>query len=58
MSLPIPDYDGVGDNADQLPLDASETVDTDGDGIGNNADPDDDGDESVTIFRSIPTRRE
>ena len=27
-----------------MPLDATETLDTDGDGIGNNADTDDDGD--------------
>jgi hypothetical protein len=38
------DGDGVSDTADAFPLDASETVDTDGDGIGNNADTDDDGD--------------
>ena len=37
------DSDGVGDNADAFPNDASETIDTDGDGIGNNADTDDDG---------------
>ena len=30
--------DGVGDNADALPNDASETLDDDGDGVGNNAD--------------------
>ena len=38
------DADGVNDNLDALPLDATETIDTDLDGIGNNADPDDDGD--------------
>ena len=32
------------DSADDLPLDATETLDTDGDQIGNNADTDDDGD--------------
>jgi len=38
------DGDGVADDSDAFPLDASETVDTDSDGIGNNADTDDDGD--------------
>ena len=38
------DNDGVADEDDDLPLDASESVDTDGDGIGNNADTDDDND--------------
>ena len=38
------DADGVLDLDDDVPLDASETVDTDDDGIGNNADPDDDND--------------
>ena len=38
------DADGVFDLDDDVPLDASETVDTDDDGIGNNADPDDDND--------------
>ena len=38
------DGDGVSDDFDEFPLDASESVDTDGDGIGNNADPDDDND--------------
>jgi hypothetical protein len=38
------DGDGVSDENDALPLDAAETVDTDGDGIGNNGDTDDDGD--------------
>ncbi|WP_206485604.1 M12 family metallo-peptidase [Thalassotalea sp. G2M2-11] len=38
------DGDGVLDSEDAFPLDASESVDTDGDGIGNNADTDDDGD--------------
>jgi hypothetical protein len=32
------DNDGVADTSDAFPLDASESVDTDGDGIGNNAD--------------------
>jgi hypothetical protein len=38
------DNDGVLDDADAFPLDATETVDTDLDGVGNNADTDDDGD--------------
>ena len=38
------DGDGVEDGLDTFPLDASESVDTDGDDIGNNADADDDGD--------------
>ena len=38
------DNDGVLDVNDALPLDASESVDTDGDGIGDNADSDDDND--------------
>jgi hypothetical protein len=38
------DGDGVLDVADALPLDATETLDTDGDFMGNNADTDDDGD--------------
>ena len=38
------DADGVFDLDDDVPLDASETVDTDDDGIGNNADADDDND--------------
>ena len=38
------DGDGVADSSDAFPLDASETLDSDGDGIGNNADSDDDGD--------------
>ena len=38
------DADGVLDLDDDVPLDASESVDTDDDGIGNNADPDDDND--------------
>jgi hypothetical protein len=38
------DDDGVIDTEDDLPLDSTESVDTDGDGVGNNADADDDGD--------------
>jgi hypothetical protein len=41
---PDDDNDGLNDENDALPLDASEQDDTDGDGIGNNADTDDDGD--------------
>jgi hypothetical protein len=32
------DGDGVGDNSDAFPLDATESVDTDSDGVGDNAD--------------------
>ena len=32
------DGDGVGDNSDAFPNDASETVDSDGDGVGDNSD--------------------
>ena len=38
------DNDGVEDDLDDLPLDPTESVDTDNDGIGNNADTDDDND--------------
>ena len=38
------DGDGVLDENDSFPKDASESLDTDSDGIGNNADTDDDGD--------------
>ncbi|MBL4799061.1 MAG: hypothetical protein JKY50_16735 [Oleispira sp.] len=38
------DNDGIIDTQDAFPLDARETLDTDGDGIGNNADLDDDND--------------
>ncbi len=38
------DSDGADDGADAFPLDAGESVDTDGDRVGNNADRDDDGD--------------
>jgi hypothetical protein len=38
------DSDGVVTTLDAFPLDATESVDSDGDGIGNNADTDDDGD--------------
>ena len=38
------DNDGVADLDDELPLDPTETVDTDNDGVGNNADDDDDND--------------
>ena len=40
-----------------MPLDATETIDTDLDGIGNNADPDDDGDgvlDANDAFDTIP----
>jgi hypothetical protein len=38
------DGDGVPDSEDDLPLDSSESRDTDDDGVGDNADTDDDGD--------------
>ena len=38
------DGDGVADRVDAFPLDATESVDTDGDRTGDNADPDDDND--------------
>ncbi len=38
------DGDGILDDQDSFPLDASESIDTDSDGIGNNADLDDDND--------------
>ena len=38
------DGDSVLDGVDVFPLDATESIDTDGDGIGNNADTDDDND--------------
>ena len=41
---PDSDGDGVVDGEDDLPLDPSESVDTDGDGVGNGRDSDDDGD--------------
>ena len=43
-SDPDDDNDGMNDDDDAFPYDATETTDTDGDGIGNNADADDDGD--------------
>jgi len=39
------DNDGVADAIDALPLDPTESLDTDSDGTGNNADTDDDGDD-------------
>jgi peptidyl-Asp metalloendopeptidase len=44
------DNDGVVDNLDEFPNDASESVDTDKDGIGNNADTDDDDDGMPDTF--------
>ncbi len=48
------DGDGVADEFDAFPLDANETVDTDGDGIGNNADTDDDGDGILDVDDPSP----
>ena len=52
LTLPIAidtDGDGVGDNADAFPNDASETTDTDGDEVGDNADDDDDNDSLLDV---------
>ncbi len=38
------DEDGISDDVDAFPNDATEWLDTDGDGVGNNQDADDDGD--------------
>lgn len=45
--FPDTDGDGVKDNLDAFPNDATETVDTDNDGVGDNADSDIDGDSVV-----------
>ena len=63
----IPDLDGIGNNADEdddndgvpddsdaFPLDATESIDTDLDGIGNNADEDDDNDGVLDIVDLYP----
>ncbi len=48
------DTDGVTDDSDAFPLDATETLDTDSDGVGNNADDDDDGDGVSDIVDAFP----
>ena len=48
------DNDGVPDEQDEFPMDASEWVDTDGDGVGNNADYDDDGDGMLDSSDNYP----
>lgn len=48
------DNDGMNDNVDELPLDETESVDTDGDGIGNNLDDDDDNDQFLDINDIFP----
>ncbi|MCJ8269263.1 MAG: M6 family metalloprotease domain-containing protein, partial [Psychrosphaera sp.] len=48
------DNDNVLDVDDAFPLDASESVDTDGDGIGNNADTDDDNDGVLDTGDAFP----
>ena len=48
------DGDGVADSADAFPLDATETLDTDGDGVGNNTDTDDDGDGVADVDDAHP----
>lgn len=55
------DHDGVPNDQDAFPEDASEYLDTDGDGIGNNADSDDDGDgvaDANDAYPLDPTRSE
>ncbi len=51
------DLDGVDDGLDDMPKDANETTDTDGDGIGNNADEDDDNDGYVDLIDVLPTNQ-
>ena len=48
------DGDGVQDDIDAFPNDASESVDTDGDAIGNNTDPDDDNDGVADLADAFP----
>ena len=48
------DSDGVTDDSDAFPLDATETIDTDSDGTGNNADTDDDGDGVADVLDAFP----
>ena len=48
------DDDGIVNDQDTFPYDASESVDTDNDGIGNNADTDDDGDEVLDTEDAFP----
>lgn len=52
------DGDGVVDEFDSFPNDASETRDTDGDGVGNRADPDDDGDGVIDTRDAFPLDEE
>ena len=51
---PDSDGDGVPDEEDVAPNDASESIDTDGDGIGNNTDIDDDGDDVLDVDDADP----
>lgn len=48
------DNDGVLDDLDIFPLDASESIDTDVDGLGNNADSDDDNDGVLDVNDEYP----
>ncbi|AOW76582.1 hypothetical protein A3Q34_06740 [Colwellia sp. PAMC 20917] len=48
------DNDGVSDENDQFPLDATEHTDTDLDGTGNNADTDDDNDSVLDVDDDFP----
>ncbi|MBD3331088.1 PKD domain-containing protein [Candidatus Peregrinibacteria bacterium] len=51
---PDDDNDGVNDDEDVFPLDASEQIDTDGDTIGDNRDTDDDNDSVPDKFDDLP----
>ncbi len=53
-SFPDSDGDGFVDPVDDLPDDATEWLDTDGDGEGNNADTDDDGDGVLDVDDAFP----
>ena len=48
------DGDGVADDADAFPLDATESLDSDNDGIGNNTDDDDDNDGVTDALDAFP----
>ena len=48
------DNDGTPDADDQMPFDANETLDFDGDGTGDNADEDDDNDGSPDVDDAFP----
>jgi hypothetical protein len=48
------DDDGVEDDLDDFPLDATESLDSDVDGVGNNADTDDDNDDVLDADDAFP----